>query len=583
MLKQKQLLLLFIFTSFISLTVIIWATNKGFNLSDEGFYITGYNNLIEFPFWLSSFHFLTNNTLSNIGSGILFFRIARLPLTILGSIFLSYSLWRLLKKYNFINRINEKATRIALGLFGLIGSFIGYGFGPQALSYNHYTLILGNLFLGFIFLAFTHSNNVKRNVFFSIVLGIICGFEFFVKIPTTFLLSLLFFGAQVLLFKHLRWFSFINIFLFALFALLSFSFISFPASPISVLDEYLYVISFISKFYSHDISYVLQNYKIGILDFWNCHLINYIPALCFLLIASYIAVQNRFIKIKPVGKFLLIFILLSIVYSLFRKGYFLSGSQHNSTAPLVYIISIFLFIALSILLFIKHITKFATDFFLEKLFVVLSLLFFPIICAMGTGNYLHVQILFFLNTWFFFIYLIYLFFELEKTNLNIGISILLITLTVKSTFDLVTGLVIDPYKINGPLWEQTEPLKISLTNETILIDKKLMNTIKTLQPIMEKQNPDAFFTSSQLLGLSYIFNKKLIGYAWYDSGISPKEFFYQSYNQSVLKEKNNICFMLLSAENNYKIFDYLSDGKTTTKLITIPWENDSIFVYSRHN
>ncbi|MDP1744290.1 MAG: hypothetical protein Q8L90_01860, partial [Bacteroidota bacterium] len=177
----------------------------------------------------------------------------------------------------------------------------------------------------------------------------------------------------------------------------------------------------------------------------------------------------------------------------------------------------------------------------------------------------------------------YTFSGIEKFNLNISISILLITLAVKSTFDVFTGLAVDPYKINGHLWEQTEPLKIQSTNETIFIDKQLMNTIKTLQPIIESENPDALFTSSQLIGLSYIFNKKLIGYAWYDSGISPKEFFVQSYNKSTLKEKNKICFMLLSAENNYKIVDHLSDKKTNTQLITLPWENDSIFIYSRHN
>ncbi len=581
MLKQKHLLFFLLFTTFVSLIIIVWSMNKGFNLSDEGFYITGYNNLIEFPFWLSAFHYLTNNTLSYIGSGIIFFRLARLLLTIAGSVFLSYTLFGLLKKFNFVKKANEKTTLIALSLFGIIGTFAGYGLGPQALSYNHYTLIFGDLFLGLIFLAFTNSQNIKKNLFISGALGIISGLEFFVKIPTTLLLSVLFICVQVLLFKQIRWFSFLNIMVYSFFAILSFSLISFPSSPIQVLNEYTYVITFISKFYTHDINYVLYNYKMGFLDFWSCHLVNYVPGLFYLIIAFVISIQNRFTRIKPIGRFLLLFLILSMVYSFYKQGYFLSGSKHNSTAPLIYIALLFLFSLLYIFTKTKAIIH--TDFFLEKAFVVLSLLFLPFICALGTGNFLHVQILFFLNTWFLFIYLIYTFSGLEKFNFNISISILLITLTVKSTFDVFTGLVVDPYKINGHLWEQTEPLKIQSTNETIFIDKELMNTIKTLHPIIESENPDALFTSSQLIGLSYIFNKKLIGYAWYDSGISPKEFFVQSYNKSTLKEKNKICFMLLSAENNYKIVDHLSDKKTNTQLITLPWENDSIFIYSRHN
>ncbi len=560
--------------------------NKGFNLSDEGFYITGYNKLIEFPFWLSSFKFLIVNTLSKIGSGLIFFRMARLVLTIISSIFLSFTLCGLLKKFNFIKRKNEKSTRTSLSLFCIIGSFVGYGLGPQTLSYNHITLILGNVFLGLLFLAFTYSQNNKKNSLISAAAGVICGLEYFVKIPTTLLLSFLFICVQVLLYKELRWFSLINIFLYAIFALLAFAFISFPASPLSVLNEYYYVISYISKFYTHDVNYVIKNYIVGFKDFWECHLIHYIPYIFCLLIAAVIAVQNKFKAIKPIGKYLLLFILVFMVYSMFSKGYFWSGSKHNSTAPLIYIIFIFLFSAIFIFQFISSKTPLLSEFFLEKIFVGLALLFFPIICALGTGNYLHVQILFFLNTWFLFIYLVYTFAGFEKSIFNTTISILLLALLGKSTTDVVYGLTIDPYKIKGHLWEQTEALKIPSTNETIYINKELMATIKELRPLIEKENPDALFTSSELLGFSYIFNKNLIGYGWYDSGISPKEFFYQSYNQSAFIEKNKICFLLLSAENKYKIFDYLADKKINTQLITLPWNyltNDSITIYSRHN
>jgi len=281
MLKNKYFLPLLLFSTSLILAIIVWSMNKGFNLSDEGFYITGYNKLIEFPFWISGFHFLTIKTLSKIGSGLIFFRMARLILSIIGSLFLSFSLFALLKKFNYIKKENEKSIVISLSLFGLIGSFVGYGLGPQTLSYNHYTLIFGNIFLGFLFLAFTNAHNLRKNMFISAGLGIICGLEFFVKIPTTILLSFLFLCVQLILFKHLREFLFVNIFLFALFAALTFILISFPASPLTVFNEYYHVISNISKSYSHDIFSVLKNYKIGWFDFWDYHLINYFPYLFY--------------------------------------------------------------------------------------------------------------------------------------------------------------------------------------------------------------------------------------------------------------------------------------------------------------
>ncbi len=583
MFTKKNFLFLFLFAVFVTLAVIVWAMNKGFNLSDEGFYIAGYDRLIEFPFWLSAFKFLTVNTFSKIGSGLIYFRIIRLVLTITGSLFLSFTLWGLLKKFNFIKNKNEKRTLISLSLFCLMGSLAGYGLGPQTLSYNHYTLFFGNLFLGLIFLGFTNSDNRKKNMLISAALGIVCGLEFFVKIPTTILLSFLFLSMQFILFKQLRWFSIINSFIFALFAILAFSFISFPSSPKSILNEYYYVISFISKFYTHDVNYVIKNYIVGFNDFWDSHLINYVPHLFFLVMSLIFSFQNKYLSIKKVGNFLFLLISTAMVYSLYSKGYFLSGSKHNGTAPLIYIIFIFLFSILFFFHFVPRKKGLLSDFFLEKIFAGLALLFFPIICAMGTGNYLQVQILFFINTWFLFIYLVYAFSGFEKSDFNIPISILLIAITGKSIIDVFSGIALDPYKINGHLWEQTEALKMQASGETIFIDKELMSTIQKLKPLMESQNSDALFTSSELIGLSYVFNKKLIGYGWYDSGISPKEFFYQSYNQSALKEKNNICFMLLSAENNYKIFDYLNDKKINSKLVTLPWGNDSIFVYSRHN
>lgn len=163
---------------------------------------------------------------------------------------------------------------------------------------------------------------------------------------------------------------------------------------------------------------------------------------------------------------------------------------------------------------------------------------------------------------------------------------MILTLIVKSTNDVWAGLVIDPYRVKGPLWEQTEALKIPSANETIFIDKELMKTIMKLQQSITEHKPDAFFVSSDVNGLCYVFNKKLIAYGWTDCSSVSKEFICESYNESALKEKNKIYFILNSSANSCNIFDCLFDNKIQSKLLAVPWNNnsnDSLFVYERRN
>lgn len=586
MFKQKHLLYFLLFSNFIILTIIVWSMNKGFDLSDEGYYITGYNNLIESPYGLSAFYFLTNKTLSNLGSGLIFFRAARLLLTIIGSLFLSVTFFNWVKKFNYIKKEQEKRTLVSISLFCLLGSLVSYSIGPQTLSYNHYTLFFGNLFLGLLFLAFSFSHNVKTSIIISAVCGIICGLEFFVKIPTSILLSFLFLCVQVLLFKHLRSFSFINLLVFVFSAMLAFTVISFPSSPLLVLNEYYYVISSASKFTSHNVFDILIDYKNGLYELWNSHLYNFVPLFLSLIIASFISHQNKYIVIKAVGKYLYLFILLFMIYKLFVMGYFSAGSKHYGTISLIYILFIFIFTGLFIFQYAASKIKLLSSFFIEKIALISILLFFPIICSLGSTNNLQIQILFFLNSWFLVIYLIYAFTKFEKSKLNFSISVLMITITLKSTIDIFSGLVIAPYRVNGELWKQTEALKIQSINETIFVDKELKNSIAILQNLVEMKKTDALFVSSDLIGLSYIFNVQLFGIGGYSCTVSPKEFICQSYNESILKKKKKNYFILNSEVNSCNIFECISDNKIQAKLMTLPWNNltcDSLFVYERHN
>jgi hypothetical protein len=564
------------------LGIILWAANKGFDLSDEGYYISGYNNQIESPFWLSAFHFLTIHTLSKWGSGIIYFRIVRLLFAISGSLFLSFAFFKWVQKHTPSHK-NIFSTSF---LICLSGTFVSYSYGPQTLSYNHYTLFLGNVFLGLLLLLLTYPESTKKKILIAGASGLVFGLEFFVKIPTAFSLFLVFIFIQVMWLRQSMLLILLNFALFIACSAAVFSAVCLPQSPWLVLNEYFGVFFSGTAFESHSIRHVLENYKTGLADLWDSHIINFVPLLAGSFFSLIAANQNKYLSIKNSAGYFYFLVSLLLLYKLCSTGYFISGFTYIGTVSIVYTLSLFYLAILLFFIFLNKPRKLKSIFFNKKLPVFLLLLFFPLICSLGSSNYLQLQILFFLNTWFLVIYWVYLFAKIEKSKLAFSISVILLIITTKSTLDVYWGLVLDPYRVRGPLWKQTEPLTIQSTNETIFIDKELSNSITAIQQVISKNTPTALFASSNLAGLGYILNTKMIGFGSYDCTVTSREFICRSYNTSALKEKKRVYFILNSENNKCNIFECMTDKQSTSKLIAFPWNNpapDSVYVYERHD
>lgn len=144
------------------------------------------------------------------------------------------------------------------------------------------------------------------------------------------------------------------------------------------------------------------------------------------------------------------------------------------------------------------------------------------------------------------------------------------------------AVVIEPYRINGNLYSQTEPLFISSSNETIYIDKELKSNLSIMSKIINKEKPNFLYSSSELFGLAYIFNKNLPGYGGFDCNVKESnKFICDAFNTSKLK-KGKILFTLANNENkcnSFTCFQTIGFNKKTLSIKRNVNSNDSLHFY----
>lgn len=157
------------------LLIILWGLNKGFDLSDEGYYMLGFNkeqvigNQVLF-FWLP-----VKYVFSFVELNVLNIRIIRLLLTILSSFVLSLGFYRW---YKYIS--GNSNFIIILGIV-LIGNFASYTIFPQSLSYNTLIPFYQGLSIGILFYALSENNKFKVSFLFFII-GFLLPFQIITKI-----------------------------------------------------------------------------------------------------------------------------------------------------------------------------------------------------------------------------------------------------------------------------------------------------------------------------------------------------------------------------------------------------------------
>ena len=166
---------------FLLVFLLIWISNKGFDLTDESYYFIGYYNKIDPNLSVSFFHRIYYQFIGS--NSIIISRIIRVILTLLSSFFLGY----------VVGAYFKFERKIESGLFVALFSILSYAFYPPTLSYNSMTIILFNSVVILQFIYFQ-----KKSVIIPVILGFVLTLLILTKFTTIFSI-VLFFGVLFVL------------------------------------------------------------------------------------------------------------------------------------------------------------------------------------------------------------------------------------------------------------------------------------------------------------------------------------------------------------------------------------------------
>ncbi len=177
----KTKFILFTFVA-IELLTISYSLNRGFDITDEGYYMLTYqDNYLGSSELIKSHEILRILTFGN-QPDIIEARLLRLGLTLFAGIIFGLCFFVLMKRLNSdITRKYDILSFILISLTGILGS---YSLFPRAISYNSLTLIFSVIItaLLFLFMVLTLDKRswvIKGGVI--LLTGILLGTLFFIK------------------------------------------------------------------------------------------------------------------------------------------------------------------------------------------------------------------------------------------------------------------------------------------------------------------------------------------------------------------------------------------------------------------
>lgn len=168
---------------FISTAIIIAGINRGFDFSDEGLYafLADPEQANDRGIFNYDLFFKLINSLFGIEFAITELRFIRLFSYFAGA-------WAIAVFWRNIN--SEKSISPEIYLLAVLGLFAGYGFLPSSLSYNSISVVLACFWLAII-------SKKEKQWIDHLILGIILGLLFYVKITSCLILGSLTLGLSV--------------------------------------------------------------------------------------------------------------------------------------------------------------------------------------------------------------------------------------------------------------------------------------------------------------------------------------------------------------------------------------------------
>lgn len=514
--------LLILELGFILMLVIFWASNKGFDFTDESYYVLCLSQVEESP-GIFYFQHIMDFFFGWMEPGLVGYRIMRLFLSLLSAVVLADGLRSWMRTFSAEGSIFPDRFLYYLA-FSFLSIATSYAIYPQALSYNNITVIFlaftAGLLLKFHARSITDPSGNSRFIVF--ILGMAAVLVFFGRF-TSGLLLLVFLPAYsfLLLLITGQWRkSWLNQCIWyglgILFSLLLSSILF--KSLFSWFADFFDAVTAVSGHSGEDIlDGHIQSVQMMLSELLEHHAV--IPFF-FLL---WVNLKGKILKIPRLG--LITFrtgvlgLLIWLVYELTSEGLHHSGVAHMSTA--IYFYLTLMLTTAAILLNKDTLVSLTSSSVKVKgvMLLIFSLFIFPFIGSVGTDNDLKFQLLQFTFAWItlMLILLAYVFVRVDKI-LALGLTFILIAGAFSQT---VNGLVSNPYRIPGTLLSQQMDVVLK-TGDRLMLDEmtasSILNYEKQLKTIKGYREGDPMVVLNGIPGFIYLAQSGVVSNAWMKIG-----------------------------------------------------------------
>lgn len=167
---------------FIVVFGIFYFSNRGFELSDETFYLYNSNNFNPNIYITQNFGSINKLSCFNYPT-LINLRLAKFFYQTLVVLFFLITLFKYLKYKDYFISKTEKMFML---IIGLLASYINYDYLPMTLSYNSWSLIFMLLCFGLVFIEFTNKKTFI-NIITALLFGFISFCLFLIKFPNFFI------------------------------------------------------------------------------------------------------------------------------------------------------------------------------------------------------------------------------------------------------------------------------------------------------------------------------------------------------------------------------------------------------------
>lgn len=510
---------------FIVLLFLLWSFFRGFDWTDESYYLLSYRYPEDVTKGVTFFHIYLGYIFKLLNYNIILLRIAGILFLQFSSLVLYMGFFKLALPEFGAKSGNGRFSMFSDYAFVGLGTLLAYSWYLPTPSYNLLNAIFMNVSTGLYFIGIRclqNSSNSWRNAgicfFFS---GVFLGGCFLTKFTTGIaLLGLFLFASMVWsgISAVQKWrVSFFTLNGMFLWMMIHHFFIDNFNESVDFVTKGIDLISTMES--NHGINSVLRHLlelKMLLITSLSSFWVLYI---CMLILGGLFVVLKR-VNAKTAKTYyvtFLIFPVLSIAMSIYRGQYMGGIARYNQLAE--FYLSVMLL--LSAVVVMIHALERETNASGQKkinLIILLIMSFgLPLVGALGTGNLIYGIVPYYIAPWFAVFLLLSIKCELLFNSKVVKLFFIL-CISCFATAQILTGCLLYPYRLNSGVFDQVMKTSIGNPTSVLKLDEQSNHFVKELRKISENSGfkaGDDMLVFYDLPGVVYCLGGRSPGVPWY--------------------------------------------------------------------